>query len=194
MLEFLEGIGSGSVQAFWMPVLVWTGLAGAVVLGLAVRDRFGRRAFFVGNRNRQHPLAGYRLRQGLLLALPASVLAEPWVPTLWWWESELLSPVLSSGVYPAVISPRQGGVPVPSVPVPTRDVVAVLLGGGDGRGGPAGAGPCRDPLRGPPAASHDSPDGPAGGRFDAAKDAARARRPIGRAAACGAQDPRTVPP
>lgn len=129
MFEFLEGIGSGSVQAFWMPVLVWTGLAGAVASGLAVRDRFGRRAPFVGNRNRQHPLAGYRLRQGLLLALPASVLTAPWVPTPRWWGSELLSPVLSSGVDPAVMSPRQGGVPVPSVPVPAVDAVAVVLGG-----------------------------------------------------------------
>ena len=127
MLEFLEGIGSGSVQAFWVPVLVWTGLAGAVMLGLAVRDRFGPIPLLV--RDRPHPLAGYRFRQALLLALPASVLAAQWVPTLWWWESELLSPVMGAGVDPAVMSLEQGRVLVPSVPVPAVDVVAVLLGG-----------------------------------------------------------------
>ena len=127
MLEFLEGIGSASMQAFWMPVLVWTGLAGATALGLGVRDRFGPRPLLVGNR--LHPLAGYRLRQALLLALPASVLAAPWVPTLWWWESEFLSPVLSAGIDPAVMPSPRGGVPLPSEPVPTVDIVAVLLGG-----------------------------------------------------------------
>ena len=69
MLEFLEGIGSASVWPFWAPVLVWTGLAGVA-------------AFVLGRMRGPHPIAGYRLRQALLLALPVSVLAAPWVPGL----------------------------------------------------------------------------------------------------------------
>lgn len=71
MLEILERIGSGGVQAFWMPVLVWTVLAGVAVLALGVLER------------RLHPLAGYRLRQAVLLALPVSVAAAPWAPVSW---------------------------------------------------------------------------------------------------------------
>ena len=109
MLEFLEGIGSGSVQAFWMPVLVWTGLAGRSCWDLPSGIGSG------GVRSSSETGTG------------------------------------------STLSPGTGFAKVSCWP-----------------------------LRGPPAASHDSPDGPAGGRFDAAKDAARARRPIGRAAACGA--------
>ena len=69
MLEFLEGIGSGSVWAFWAPVVVWTGLAGVA-------------AFVLERLRGLHPVAGCRLRQALSLALPMSVLAAPWVPGL----------------------------------------------------------------------------------------------------------------
>lgn len=69
MLQFIQQLGNASIPSFWLPVLVWTGLAGAVAIGLALaRDL--------------HPLAGYRLRQALLLALPASILAAPWLPRL----------------------------------------------------------------------------------------------------------------
>ncbi len=67
MFEALTRIGSAGAMAFWVPVLVWTGLAGSVALSLTLARRL-------------HPMVGYRLRQGLLLALPASVLAAPWIP------------------------------------------------------------------------------------------------------------------
>ena len=70
MFELLEGIGHGSAWSFWAPVLVWTGLSGAAVFVL------------VRTRGLQPPIVGYRLRQALLLALPVSVLAAPWVPGL----------------------------------------------------------------------------------------------------------------
>ncbi|MYA63726.1 MAG: energy transducer TonB, partial [Gemmatimonadetes bacterium] len=69
MLEFLEGIGSASVSPFWAPVLAWTGLAGVA-------------AFVLARMRGLHPIGGYRLRQSLLLALPVSILAAPWVPGL----------------------------------------------------------------------------------------------------------------
>lgn len=67
MLEMLMGLGRASLTAYWVPVFVWTGLAGAMLLILAATRGL-------------HPLAGYRLRQSLLLALPASVLLAPWLP------------------------------------------------------------------------------------------------------------------
>lgn len=82
MLEFLEGIGSASVWPFWAPVLVWTGLAGVA-------------AFVLGRMRGPHPIAGYRLRQALLLALPVSVLAAPWVPGLLPAAPAPVGPVLS---------------------------------------------------------------------------------------------------
>ena len=69
MLQFLQQIGNASVPNYWAPVLVWTGLAGVAAIGLALARNL-------------HPLAGYRLRQALLPALPASILAAPWLPRL----------------------------------------------------------------------------------------------------------------
>ena len=69
MLEFLQQLGNASILYLWTPVLAWTALAGVAAVCLALaRDL--------------HPLAGYRLRQALLLALPASILAAPWLPRL----------------------------------------------------------------------------------------------------------------
>ena len=69
MLLLIQQIGSNSVLTFWVPVLTWTALAGAAALCLGLVRGL-------------HPLSGYRLRQALLLALPASILAAPWVPGL----------------------------------------------------------------------------------------------------------------
>lgn len=114
MLEFLEGIGGGSVWPLWAPVLVWTGLAGVA-------------AFVLGRMRGLHPLAGYRLRQALLLALPVSVLAAPWLPGL-------LPPVPG----PAAQAPSvDGAAPAQSVsgvaalgagPRSDTDIAMVLLG------------------------------------------------------------------
>ena len=114
MLEFLEGIGSASVWPFWAPVLVWTGLAGVAALVLGwVRGL--------------HPIAGYRLRQALLLALPVSVLAGPWVPGLLPPAPAPVGPVLSvSGVEMAPSG--TGGIALAADGGPGVDIALVLLG------------------------------------------------------------------
>ena len=114
MLEFLEGIGSASVWPFWAPVLVWTGLAGVA-------------AFVLGRVRGLHPIAGYRLRQALLLALPVSVLAAPWVPGL------LPAAPAPSGPVPSVsgveMAPSvSGGIPLGSDLGGGVEIVSVLLG------------------------------------------------------------------
>ncbi|MDE2653453.1 MAG: M56 family metallopeptidase [Gemmatimonadota bacterium] len=105
MVDFLEGLGSVSVWAFWAPVLVWTGLAGVAVLVLARMRGL-------------HPIAGYRLRQALLLAQPVGVLAAPWVPGL------LPAGPASVGQVPSV----NGAAMAPSV----ADGVALAADGGRG--------------------------------------------------------------
>ena len=114
MPEFPEGIGSASVRAFWAPVVAWTGLAGVAVVVLArVRGL--------------HPIAGYRLRQALLLALPVSVLAAPWVPGLLPVAPAPVSPVLSAdGV--AMAPSVTGGVVLAADGPPGADIALVLLG------------------------------------------------------------------
>lgn len=115
MLEFLEGIGGASVWPFWAPVLIWTGIAGVA-------------AFVLGRIRGLHPIAGYRLRQALLLALPMSVLAAPWVPGLLPPPHAPTGPMLS----------ETGALGVPSVgadvalgadPGRSAGIILVLLGG-----------------------------------------------------------------
>ena len=114
MPDFLEGLGSASVWAFWVPVLVWTGLAGAGVLALARMRGL-------------HPIAGYRLRQALLLALPVSVLAAPWVPGLFPAAPAAAGPVLS--VDGALIVPSvPGGATLAADGGPGSGLPLVLLG------------------------------------------------------------------
>ncbi len=114
MPDFLEGLGSASVWAFWVPVLVWTGLAGAGVLALARMRGL-------------HPIAGYRLRQALLLALPVSVLAAPWVPGLFPAAPAAAGPVLS--VDGALIVPSvPGGATLAADGGPGAGLPLVLLG------------------------------------------------------------------
>lgn len=114
MLEFLEGLGSASVWRFWAPVLAWTGLAGVAVAVL-------------GRMRGPHPVAGYRLRQALLLALPVSVLAAPWVPGLLPAASAPVGPVLS--VDGALMAPSvAGGIVLGADQAPGVDVTLALLG------------------------------------------------------------------
>ena len=114
MLEFLEGLGSASIWAFWVPVLVWTGLAGVGAVVLArIRGL--------------HPIAGYRLRQALLLALPVAVLAAPWVPGL------LPAGPASAGPVPSVngaaMAPSvAGGLALAADGGPGVDIAMALLG------------------------------------------------------------------
>ena len=114
MLEFLEGLGSASVWAFWAPVLVWTGLAGVAAVVLARMRGL-------------HPIAGYRLRQALLLALPVAVLAAPWVPGL------LPAGPASAGPVPSVngaaMAPSvAGGLALAADGGPGVDIAMALLG------------------------------------------------------------------
>lgn len=100
MPDFLEAIGSAGVRPFWVPVLVWTASAGVVVVVLGVLDQ------------RLHPLAGYRLRQALLLALPASLLAVSWAPVSlapvsWAAVADPSRPVSPGGFGPAMPPPLE---------------------------------------------------------------------------------------
>ena len=114
MLEFLDGIGSASVWPLWAPVLVWTGLAGVA-------------AFVLGRARGLHPIAGYRLRQALLLALPVSVLAAPWVPGLLPAAPAPGGPVPS--VDGALIAPTvSGDVALAADRGPGLDIILALLG------------------------------------------------------------------
>ena len=115
MSEFLAQIGTASATAFWVPVLVWTGLAGAVALSLTLARGL-------------HPMMGYRLRQALLLALPASVLAAPWIPAPWLPSRGLLRPDLPTTLEPAIALPAIGGAPLGSDPATAVDIALALLG------------------------------------------------------------------
>lgn len=115
MFEFLAQIGTASAMAFWVPVLVWTGLAGAVALSLTLARGL-------------HPMMGYRLRQALLLALPASVLAAPWIPAPWLPSRGLLRPDLPTTLEPAMALPAIGGIPLGPDPATGVDIALALLG------------------------------------------------------------------
>lgn len=115
MLDFLEAIGSAGVWPFWVPVLVWTALAGVVVLVLGVLDQ------------RLHPLAGYRLRQALLLALPVSLMAVPWAPASWAAVVDPLRPV-SPGAFDPVMLPPPETVPAGVDPGTPANVAMAVLG------------------------------------------------------------------
>ena len=115
MSEFLARIGTASATAFWVPVLVWTGLAGAVALSLTLARGL-------------HPMMGYRLRQALLLALPASVLAAPWIPAPWLPSRGLLRPDLPTTLEPAIALPAIGGAPLGPDPATAVDIALALLG------------------------------------------------------------------
>ena len=115
MFEFLARIGTASVTAFWVPVLVWTGLAGAVALSFTLARGL-------------HPMMGYRLRQALLLALPASILAAPWIPAPWLPSRGLLRPDLPTTHEPAMALPAIGGAPLGSDPGTGVDIALALLG------------------------------------------------------------------
>ena len=114
MLEFIEGIGQTSLWPFWVPVIVWTGLAGAAALALGLMRGL-------------HPITGYRLHQALLLALPASVVAAPWVPGLW------PRAAVPSRLFPSVpgaeaTSPLPHAVPLAPNPGAGVDIAWTLLG------------------------------------------------------------------
>lgn len=114
MLEMIEGIGQASVWPFWVPVVVWTGLAGAAAL-------------LLGRGRGLHPITGYRLHQALLLALPASVAVAPWVPASW---PRAAVPIrrLPSAPGPEVGPPPPDAVPLALAPGHGADVAWALLG------------------------------------------------------------------
>ena len=117
MLELLEGIGRSGFWPFWVPVLVWTGLAAGAL----------------GALRRAHPFAGYRLRQALLLALPASLLAAPWLPAFtvpgWGGAAADILDIVPAGHLGGVAAPVHG-VEFGTVPVsaPPVDIASALVG------------------------------------------------------------------
>ena len=115
MSDFLQAIGSAGVWPFWVPVLVWTALAGVAVLVLGA---FGQRL---------HPLAGYRLRQALLLALPGSLLAVPWAPVSWAAVADPLRPASPGAFDPAMLPPTET-VPAGVDPGTPANVAMAVLG------------------------------------------------------------------
>ncbi len=110
MFEVLVAIGDASLAALWFPVIAWSGLAALMMLAL-------------GSARGLHPLAGYRLRQGMLLALPASVVIAPWIHV-----PELLRP----GIPPALGGSQGATFPDPAARgqllAEQVDFVAILLG------------------------------------------------------------------
>ncbi len=74
--EFLIDLGRASFTWVWLPTLIWTALAVSVLAMLRLARGL-------------HPLLGYRLRQALPFALPATV---------------LLTPLMPSGLYPMSLS------------------------------------------------------------------------------------------
>ena len=130
MLEVLKEIGNATVWAFWAPVVVWTGLAGVA-------------AFALGRARGLHPTTGYRLRQAVLLALPVSILAAPWMPAVWGpaiWTPPTLAPapptpasgsLMSTptvGLAPSTAPSQSGAAEAVSLSAPGVEIVAVLLG------------------------------------------------------------------
>ena len=111
MVELLERIGAASLAPFWAPVLIWTGLAGVVVLSLTLARGL-------------HPLMGYRLRQAVLLALPASILVALWLPSVWGADLRVAGSELPSHVPTEVPDPSTASAvvgasePVFAPPVP----------------------------------------------------------------------------
>lgn len=112
MFEALARIGSAGTMAFWVPVLVWTVLAGVVALSLKLARRL-------------HPMMGYRLRQALLLALPASVLAAPWIPAPVQPTLALPRPDLATTLEPVMALPAIDGMGAGPA---TADIALALLG------------------------------------------------------------------
>ena len=110
----IEGIGQASVWPFWVPVVVWTGLAGAAAL-------------LLGRGRGLHPITGYRLHQALLLALPASVAVAPWVPGSW---PRAAVPIrrLPSAPGPEIGPPLPDAVPLALAPGHGADVAWALVG------------------------------------------------------------------
>ena len=110
MFEVLAAVGKASLAALWLPVIAWTGLAAGMLLALGLARRL-------------HPLAGYRLRQGLLLALPASLFIAPWTSL-----PELLRPMVSA------VPGGPLGTAVTELATPGQvtgaqvDIAAILLG------------------------------------------------------------------
>ncbi|MDE2795870.1 MAG: M56 family metallopeptidase [Gemmatimonadota bacterium] len=125
MIEVLEGIGAASLAPFWVPVAVWTGLAVAVALALKVARGL-------------HPAGGYRVRQGILFALPVSFLAAPWVPALSLRGSSLPAsssaardlpmPTVSATLPSDTPIPGANGAPVPDGTGAEVGIVVALLG------------------------------------------------------------------
>ena len=110
MFEALAAIGEASMPALWFPVIAWSGLAALMMLTLGLARRL-------------HPLAGYRLRQGILLALPASVVIAPWIPL----------PGFLRSTVPAALGGSLGTTfPLPAARVQLLadqvDVASILLG------------------------------------------------------------------
>ena len=110
MPDALTGLGTASLTAYWVPVIVWTAVAGATLLALVVARSL-------------HPLGEYRLRQGLLLALPASVVLAPWFPVPAQLQPMLPAPLrgsLGANVPEAAASGQQMAAQI--------DAVEILLG------------------------------------------------------------------
>ena len=100
-LSALEALGLATVGPLWLPLLIWTALASAVVLGLRV---LGRSA---------HPLTHSRLLGATLAALPAGVLAA------WFAPATPIAPVVSFPLAPVVV------FAAPAVPAASASVTAL---------------------------------------------------------------------
>ncbi|GAB5534252.1 MAG: hypothetical protein Rubg2KO_05010 [Rubricoccaceae bacterium] len=91
----LADLGRDSIAAFWLPLLAWTAFAGLAELALRL--------------TRTHPTVAVRVRSGLLLALPLTLLVPP-----------LLAWALPDAAHAvAVVRPPQFVLPEITAPLPT---------------------------------------------------------------------------
>ena len=121
MLELTASIGAATWLALWIPVLLWTVVAGGCWYMLSRTDRL-------------HPQTHYSARLALLASLPVGLgltwllpplLPAAWLPTAWW-----STPSAAAPIEPLLLPPSTALVPLPVAEVAAPLSLPFLLLGG----------------------------------------------------------------